>query len=293
MSLNSKKKTHAVGASTRREYMRGLGAGALALTSGVTWWAGEASAFIPSARWLLQTALAQHIERNLKTLKATYAVERYDVPSHPKGYSTTRTEIYAAPDRLRRETAMESGTLLEVQNGKQSLVDMPGQGKKKSKTRLNIWDAWFTAGPPLDPVQARTRVVKAAERIGIDIDTVSYSRFDGRVNYLIGSKPWGEQKPQLWLEKDRLLLTRVVWFTPSAEGDKKVRREIRFLGWGSATGAEWLPEAVERYKGEKLLERSMLRDVQRNEPVDSALFLSPRRSKLGDEAQPAQEKQRH
>ena len=128
---------------------------------------------------------------------------------------------------------------------------------------------WFTAGPPLEAAKAQGRISAAMTALGVDIDTVSYSRFDSRVNYLIGSKPWEKDKPQVWLDKETLNLSRVVWFSA---GEKKVRHEVRFLGWGSSVGGEWLPEVLERYADNKLIERATLTDVERNKPVDKALF---------------------
>jgi len=231
----------------------------------------SADAFRPSARWLVQKAMARHIKRNLKSLRADFDVVRYDVESHPRGYQTTRVDLYVAPNQLRRETELDGGMLLEIQDGKRSVRDIPGKGRSKGKARPTLWDMWFTSGPPLEAPAAQKRLTAAMTALGVDVDTVSYSRFDSRVNYVIGSKPWEPGKAQVWLDKESLNLSRVVWFSGA---DKKVKNEMRLLGWGSSAGGEWLPEVLERYRGGELVERATLTNVERNKPVDKAAVAS-------------------
>ncbi len=227
-----------------------------------------ATAFAPTPRWLIRRALWLQLERNIESLTATFDLMRYDIDGYPRGFRTTQRLTVVAPDKLRRETDLPDGALVEVQNGAKALLEVPKKGVQLQKARPTVWEQWITAGKPLDAPAAGDRVVKGFEQLGIDVEQVSFSRFDGRVCYVIGAKPWEKDKPQAWLDKETLHLTRLIWV-----GTDKQRQEQRFIGWGSAEGGAWLPKSIERYRGDTLIERATLRDVERNQAVDRARFV--------------------
>jgi hypothetical protein len=85
----------------------------------------------------------------------------------------------------------------------------------------------------------------ALARRGVSMAEVSLGRFDGRVAYVIGGKP-RDGKPLAWIDKDAFQPLRLV----SVEGGAMT--DVRLLGWGSPTGGDWFPRAVEVVIGDQL-----------------------------------------
>src|SRR5258708_3299970 len=79
---------------------------------------------------------------------------------------------------------------------------------------------------------------------GIDESVVSLSRLDKRASFVIGAKPWESKKPQLWVDKEFFLPSRLV------EVDKQSGSitDTRLLGYGSAATGEWYPQRIEVWK---------------------------------------------
>lgn len=85
----------------------------------------------------------------------------------------------------------------------------------------------------------------ALTRRGVSLHEVSLGRFDGRVAYVLGGKP-RDPKPLVYVDKDSFQPLRLV--TP--EGGALA--DVRLLGWGSPTGGDWFPRAVEVVIGDQL-----------------------------------------
>ncbi len=88
----------------------------------------------------------------------------------------------------------------------------------------------------------------ALSRRGISLAEQSLGRFDGRVAYVIGGRG-RESKPLLYVDKDAFQPLRLV----ATEGGTLV--DVRLLGWGSPTGGDWFPRAVEAVTADRLLLR--------------------------------------
>ncbi len=85
----------------------------------------------------------------------------------------------------------------------------------------------------------------ALGRRGVALGEESLGRFDGRVAYVIGGRA-KDQKPLCWIDKDGFQPLRLV----AAEGG--ALQDVRLLGWGSPTGGDWFPRAVETVQDEQL-----------------------------------------
>jgi hypothetical protein len=88
----------------------------------------------------------------------------------------------------------------------------------------------------------------ALSRRGISLAAQSLGRFDGRVAYVIGGRS-GEGKPMLYVDKDAFQPLRLV----ASEGAALF--DVRLLGWGSPTGGDWFPRAVEGVQADRFLLR--------------------------------------
>jgi len=78
----------------------------------------------------------------------------------------------------------------------------------------------------------------ALGRRGVALADESLGRFDGRLAYVIGGRTH-DAKPLLYVDKDSFQPLRLV----AAEGG--AMQDVRLLGWGSPTGGDWFPRAVE------------------------------------------------
>jgi hypothetical protein len=85
----------------------------------------------------------------------------------------------------------------------------------------------------------------ALSRRGVSMGEVSLGRFDGRVAYVIGGKP-RDARPLAWIDKDAFRPLRLQAVEGGAMAD------VRLLGWGSPTGGDWFPRAVEVVIGDQL-----------------------------------------
>jgi hypothetical protein len=106
---------------------------------------------------------------------------------------------------------------------------------------------------------------------GIDESVVSMARLDKRANFVIGAKPWDLKKPQLWVDKEYFLPSRLI------EVDKQTGSvtDTRLLGYGSAVTGEWFPQKVEVYKDGMLVETVTYSSARLNEEVNDELTKPP------------------
>ena len=228
-----------------------------------------AQAFRPSSRWLLDRAMAVQLARKVNTLHVLSDVTLYDIPGQPR-LVTTQNLWMLAPYALRIEIDLGERKELLLRTRKKTLRETLA-GKTKQKTRPHFLYDFLTTGADYSRANAGVRLRAGMKAMGVASDVVTYSRFDGRVMYLIGSKSWETDKSQVWLDKDTLHLARVVEMKTGPDG-KKVRHDTRLLGYGSPEGGSWFPHAVEHWQDDKLLRRAVTRQVEKNARLDGALF---------------------
>lgn len=232
---------------------------------------GAAHAYRPPARLLLQKAMDRQVERGTRTLKVEVETQLFDAAGSARGPAFAEHLMVQAPGSMRRESELPEGTRVELRVDDKQLVKQPGQADKGGKAATDLLFDFITVAPPLDADRAMERVLKGMKALGISPEVVSFARFDGRIAYLIGSKPWEVDKPQLWLDKDTLLVTRVV-MVQKGEGGANQRVDVRYLGWGSPIGGVWFPAGIEVWVDDKLVRRTLVEDVDRNVAFDATLF---------------------
>ncbi len=263
---------------------------AIVLAVGALTAATPALAFRPSAKWLLDRTMDKAIDRGTKSLKVDATVAVYDEngariankagdetaertwlsSSGPAGLAALRRETDSASDVSSDGAAGPSGGTVELRVDGKSTVRVAGQAEKSQKAGVDFLADVMVAAPPVDSAIAADKLIGAFKGLGVNTEVVSYARFDGRVAYLIGSKPWESDKPQVWIEKDSFLPVRIVTFQKAPGG--VVKLDIRYLGWGSPVGGAWYPQTIEIWRGDKLVRRSSTQNVERNAAVDATLF---------------------
>jgi hypothetical protein len=105
----------------------------------------------------------------------------------------------------------------------------------------------------------------ALTRRGVALGDAALGRFDGRIAYVIGGRQ-KEPHPLLYVDKDGFQPLRLV----AAEGPEL--QDVRFLGWGSPTGGDWFPRAVEVLSRDALALRFTTERAATNARLAETLF---------------------
>jgi hypothetical protein len=102
-------------------------------------------------------------------------------------------------------------------------------------------------------------------RHGVDLGRVFLGRFAGRVAYVLGAKP-SERAPQAWVDKQTFQPARLLFSIGASFFD------VRLLDYGSPTGGDWFPRAVEVYEGGELRARFTTEKAVANPKLSDAMF---------------------
>ena len=233
--------------------------------------APDAHAYRPPARVLLTKAMERQIERATKSMRVELETQSYQPTGSLQGMPVVEKLMFQAPASARRDTELPQGARVELRDGDKSLTKIAGQPDKSSRAPIDLLFDAVTTAAPLDEQKAVERLLKDMRSLSINTEVVSFARFDGRVAYLIGSKPWEQGKAQLWLDKDTLLIVRVVMVAaPAVAADARPKKtDVRYLGWGSAVGGNWFPQSIEVWNDDQLVRRSITKNVQRNVSFDA------------------------
>jgi hypothetical protein len=228
--------------------------------------ASSASAFRPSARWVLLRAAQVQLKRKIQTLKIQQDTTVFGLKEAPRGYRTTQSTFVKTPFQLRETKALPDGEEIRVFTDKRSMTKSPRGEAKSKKAGPNLFLHLAAAGPPADEGRVADQAFSDLKKYGVDTGVVSFGRLDGKVAYVIGARPWEDDRSQVWIDKETFHLLKVLVVT------KRTRVEMRYSGWGTGDVGGWWPKTIERLKDGKLEERQVTTSIQRNEPVDKDLF---------------------
>lgn len=250
--------------------------GTLALLAGVVVVSGlsePALAFRPSSVWITDHAMNKKLKRNIRTLKVEQEVTVFGDESAPRGYTVEGQTLVLAPSGFRQTRQTKDGDkeILAVYSKQQMWVRGEDGNDQVKRYRGDVLVDFFTASEPMSRWDAGERLQKSLQAMKVDVDNVSFARFSGAVNFVVGAKPWEKDKAQVWFDKETLLLTRIIRPEARATG-KTVRVDIRLLGWGSPEGGSWFPKTIEVYEDDVLKERWITKSVERNKNLGAELF---------------------
>jgi hypothetical protein len=105
----------------------------------------------------------------------------------------------------------------------------------------------------------------ALGRRGVALGDASLGRFEGRVAYVVGGRA-RDARPLAWVDKETFQPLRLQAQDGGAAWD------VRFLGWGSPTGGDWFPRAVEAWEGPELRLRFTTEKTAASPRLPDALF---------------------
>lgn len=238
-----------------------------------TTWADAAHAFRPSAVWVTDRAMLKKLRRNVRTLKVEQEVTVFGDPNAPRGVTVEGETLIMAPSGFRQTRQSTTGgkEVLYLYTKKRTWVRDEGGNDQIKRTRRDVLADYFTADKPMSRWDAGERLQKSLKAMKVDVDRVSFQRFAGAVNFVVGAKPWEKDKPQVWFDKDSLLLTRIIRPEARASG-KTVLVDIQLTGWGSPEAGNWFPKTLEVFEDGKLKERWVTVSADRNKNLGAELF---------------------
>jgi hypothetical protein len=107
---------------------------------------------------------------------------------------------------------------------------------------------------------------QALARVGVPLRDVYLGRLSGRIAYVLGARP-SEAKPQAWVDKQSFQPLRLI--APLAGASLT---DIRLLDYGSPTGGDGFPRAVEVWEGKELRARFTTEKLAANPKIPDSVF---------------------
>ncbi len=108
-------------------------------------------------------------------------------------------------------------------------------------------------------------LAEALVRRGVKLDDATLGRFDGRLALVLGGKA-SDPRPLAFVDKETWMPLRLL----AVEGG--TRLDVRLVDWGSATGGDWFPRAVEVWDGATLLLRFSTETASGNPRLPETIF---------------------
>jgi len=129
---------------------------------------------------------------SVKTLQITQLTKVLDL-DRAKEMVFGESISLMSPDRYRSEVAGQPGKRIIVHKGVRTIRIIDGEVAYGKEKRTFLFHFLMLAQDP-------RHVLKDLEQLGVNLDMVSFARFEGRIAYLIGSKEEGS--PRLLVDKD-------------------------------------------------------------------------------------------
>jgi len=204
-------------------------------------------------------------DRYAKTWYQTLTFTQKSTTYNPDGTSKAETwyEALSMPAKLRIDIgppAEGKGYLLV--DGKVHIYrDNKLANTRDQQNMLLVLGFDVYAQPP-------DKTLGIAKAEGYDTQKFHEDTWKGEPSYVCGAEKGDLKSTQFWVEKKRLLFTRL--FEPG-QGDPKGVQEVRFEDYRPLLGG-WVSARVEVYNGDKLVFSEDYTDIQGNPKLDPAVF---------------------
>jgi len=138
----------------------------------------------------------------------------------------------------------------------------------------------YTASPfhGLFLTTGKEAVMTLLSEMGVNLESVAFTRYDGRIVYRLGNPE--ADAPKLLIEKDRFLPRLLSYQLWTDEGRKAVT--VRFNDYRPADGG-WYPYEVAVYTGGNFQERAVVTELEINPPIDVSFFENRKQFKIDSE----------
>jgi len=179
----------------------------------------------------------------------------------PSGGELKQTWYQASqlPGKTRIETdhAAKTGVLYV----RDSIYSIAGGKLARADTGRN--DLW-TLGYDVY-VQSPERTRELLDRAGFDVADFHQTTWQGTPVYVVGAREGDTVSKQFWIERDRLLVVRMIGRSPQGRSD------VRLSDYRRA-GNAWIAREVEQYVNGKRRVREEYSDVEVNAKLSPTLF---------------------
>jgi hypothetical protein len=133
---------------------------------------------------------------------------------------------------------------------------LKNKGKDKNDLTFLLGGLYFY---PLD------EVFKELKSLHYDLGKFREDVWNGKEVFVIGASMAGEKTNQLWIDKNKLILVRLIKYDDN-------RKEEGVFGDHIQAGGGWSETSAVFYIDDKLIQKEYYKDCQANPPLDSSLF---------------------
>jgi hypothetical protein len=211
--------------------------------------------YIPPSTQIIEFMVSKYA--SVKTLQVTQLTELLDLDREIEMVFGESISLMS-PNRYKSEVAGQPGKRIIVHNGMSTLKIVNGQIAHEKVERAFLFHFLLLA-------QGSKQLLKALDELGINLDMVSLTRFEGKIAYMIGNRQEGS--PQLLVDKDLFIPLLLQYGNVSffASDFTELKRQLwypRHMLY-SYTGANIDDYIHEEYR---------IKDIIINPSIDSSLF---------------------
>ncbi len=170
---------------------------------------------------------------------------------------------YIYPDKFRSDIVTDNASRVSILSGDESLTIVNGNVQDHHET----WDDYYK---DILLYRVRTMIQDRLSFLGVDVESSSYSRFEGKIYYVIGTLYSDFHVPQIWIDKETLLPARFIQDFSTSKCEICFN-EIRYLAWKKFNNI-WIPMSVEFIQGMRVVKRIDVTDVIVNSKIGSSYF---------------------
>ena len=183
--------------------------------------------------------------------------------TNPDGTTREQTwyEAMRVPSTLRIDVApLDSG------NGMLFTADSTYRIRRGQLLRADARPNPFLPFVAAPYTQAPSVTLAQIAREGYDTTRMHAAEWRGRPAYVVGAAAGDTASPQFWVDRDRLVVVRMI---PAAQGGDRL--EIHLDGWRQY-GASWISTDIDILSGGRSVQREYYENVAVDVALDPALF---------------------
>jgi hypothetical protein len=214
---------------------------------------------IPTGTQIVQSMHDKYAGKWFKTLTFVQTTTR---PVQTKDSLATWYESALLPGRLRIDVGKpsEGNGVLYTHDSTYRIKDGALQQAAAGGNPLipTLFDVYVV---PVDRSLSDIR-----ETLKIDLSKVSEGTFDNRPVYIVGAAPGNERAPQIWVDKERLVVLRQIFAANDTTFIDAQLKDYRPIG------KSWIAPRCEFYLNGKLIQKEDYGDIKADVPLSAALF---------------------
>lgn len=225
------------------------------------WFLSPADAYILKGEHVLQLMIEKN---NLPVrLYVDQRIVYFDPGSEAMNTEYEQRVRYRIPEQFRADIDALDLERIRIVSSDDSLTVIDGRIVSESETWVDHYKDLFF-------YRSRKRLVDKLESLGINFSVTGLGRYNGVVCYIVGAEYQDETVPQLWIAKDTFLPIRWIFEVSDIAGVVE-KKEILYDDWKSHYNSRY-PSKIEFYRGENLVQRISVLQVEINPPFAGDIF---------------------